>query len=351
MKTRVKIEKIPEGSGKRWDNLLDKSGHSQAFHLWSWVSSMAEHSWLSHSGFKSKPKFHPLIATMNGEDLGLIPLYEFRLGLIKYVFSPPPNTGVTYLGPVIRDMDVRQKEREKIQGAFHEAIEEYLNKLHPHIIRIRTPPGFTDARPYLWSGYEVTPVYNYVNDLTVGIEQLRGGYGKNRRKKLRNTVNKGYSVREGNLDDVISLYKHHTERYEEQGMHMNLSLDYLKELWSKLGGSHLKIHVIELEGKYVSSHISTIYDKKISAWYGMHKTDGFPASPNEQLMDTTLEWAIKNKLEVFENIWANNERLNPFKTNTNPGLNEYYSCITDRGIAKPLKNLKNIFTQKGGLEW
>jgi hypothetical protein len=324
----VTLKRISADERNRWDALVEASPHGTVFHKWPWVNAMAKHSWYRLLGETIKPEFHPLIAEQEGRDIGLIPLYVFRGRFLTYVLSPPPHTEVSYLGPCITfPNNLKQSGRERMQRSFHNAIEGYLIGLGAHCVRIRTPPGYDDMRPYLWMGYNVTPLFNYVIDLRHPVNEIFENCRKDFRKRARRAEEDGYVVIEGSFADVETLYNSQSNRYKEKGLRMNITLEYLKDLWEGLGEGRLMIFKTEKNGEYASAAIRTCYRGKITGWMGSHKNPQLGGSPNDLLHWTIVKWAIAKGYTEHENIWANEESLNHFKTKLNPNLNRFYSVV------------------------
>jgi len=344
---KITLKRIREDEADRWDKLVDSSPHGTVFHTWDFVSTMAEHARMRILGGDIKPTFHPLIVEHDGRDIGLIPLYEFRGGLIRYVFSPPPHTAVTYLGPVLNFPEgLRQSTWEKTHRMFHDAVEEYLKRLRPQAIRIRTPPGYTDMRQFLWRGYHVSPLYNYVLDLARGVDALSEGLGSDNRKTLSRTERAGYEVSEGSLSDVERLFRHQESRYLEQGLDMNITLEYVKDLWGRCGNVKLKVFVIRRGGEYVSATLEATYKGKMSGWVGLPRSNSKAGDPNFLLMWDVIKWGASNGFREYETIWANQERMNEFKTKVNPKPSTYYSALKMSAAFKLTRSLKSALMEK-----
>jgi CelD/BcsL family acetyltransferase involved in cellulose biosynthesis len=325
---KITLRRITEGERERWDYLVESSPHGTVFHTWDWVFAMAKHSRMRLFGETLKPVFHPLIAEDNGRDIGLVPLYEFKGRFVNYVFSPPPHTLVTYLGPCLNfPAKMRQAGWERLHRNFQNAVDEYISLLGAHCARIRPPPGFDDARPYLWLGYEVTPLYNYVIDLKRPVEEIFQSSESNFRNKVRRTEKEGYTVRMGSWDDVVNLYDQQKNRYGEQGMPISIELDYMRALWQNLPAGTLKIFVVEHNGKYVTGSIEACFKGRMVGWMGTTKSQSGAGSPNDLIVWEIIKNAVAQGCTEYENIWANEERLNQFKTKLNPKINRYYSVV------------------------
>jgi hypothetical protein len=325
---KLTLRRIAADERVRWDDLVDASPHGTVFHTWAWVSAMAKHARMRLLGEEIKPDFHPLIAEYEGKDIGLVPLYQFKGRLLSYVFSPPPHTFVTYLGPCLNFPDnLNRSSWERLHRSFHNATDAYLTKMGTHCAIVRTPPGFDDARPYLWLGYSVTPLYNYIIDLRHPIEEVFQRSEPNFRNKVRRTEKEGYTTREGNWDDIVKLYSQMKTRYSDQGIPTMIGLEYLKDLWANFPLGRIRVFVLELNGEYVTASIEVCFKGRMLGWIGNTKSQSMAGSPNDLLVWEVIKKAMALGFVEYENIWANEERLNQFKTKLNPHLDNCYSVV------------------------
>jgi len=349
--SKTNLTRVDGSQAERWDTIVQKSPQGTIFHIWPWIKAMEEHSYMDLFGVRRKPTLHALVAEKDGRDIGLIPLFEFRFGPLSYVYTPPPHTAVTYQGPVTDFGPLRQREREQILADFHLQIEEYLKRLGCDCIRLRTPPGYIDVRPLIWSGYNTTPAYNYLVDLSGGEEALKKRLSKNVRKVIRYSRNQGYELRYGDESDLKFLYERQQERYFEQDIAMNITLEYLKQLWDTLPKGSMHICVAELDGEPVTSTIRLAYKDRISAWFGNSKTSGYTGNPNDLLHWMEMTKGIASGYKTYENIWANNPRLNKYKVKMNPTLSVYYSAVRVNPLIQGLLDLKGILNGGGMESW
>jgi hypothetical protein len=327
-KETVTVRRISAEEAERWDSLVDASPQGTVFHTWAWVSTVASHARMSLLGQTLKPVFHPLIAEYKGRDIGLIPLYEFKGQFLKYVFSPPPNTYLTYLGPCLNFPEgLGQTTWETLHRKFHNALTEYLRSIGAHCVCIHTPPGYEDMRPYLWQGYQVTPLYNYVIDLKKPLEEILPKSNSDFKRNLRKAEKDNYTISEGSSQDVEKLYQLHSLRYAQQDIDIPVTIEYLQDLWEVMHPKRLQMIKAELNGEFISASIQTCFKGKVSAWFGSPKITQMGLGANDLIKWTIIKSAASNGYTEFEEIWANEERLNRFKTKLDPSLNFCYSVV------------------------
>jgi hypothetical protein len=326
-KNPVTLRRISADEKGRWDSIVDASPHGTVFHTWDWVSAMAKHSWLRLLGQTIKPIFHPLIAEYEGKDIGLIPLYEFRGRILNYIYSPPPHTEVSYLGPCLTFPEGLKRTRwEVMHRGFHKAVEDYMAALGIQCVRICTSPGYDDLRPYIWGGYIVTPLHNYLLDTKRPLEEILSTK-QDYKRRLRKLAEQGFTSRLGSFDDVKKLHHQKQARLEGQGFSMIVTLEYLRDLWESCYPNRMHIIVVEQNGQYISSVLTTSYKGKVIEWMGMQKIASGSISPNELLHWESIKWAVSYGYREYENIGADEVRLNEFKTKLNPGLSRFHYVV------------------------
>jgi hypothetical protein len=347
---KVTLKRITAEERERWDSIVAASPYGTVFHTWPWVTAMAKHGWMKLMGGKVTPVLHPLIAEHKGKDIGLIPLYELRGRLLTYVLSPPPHTDVNYLGPCLNNpKDMKQSAYEKQQKIFHNALDEYLGNLGAQCSWIRTAPGDDDMRPYLWRGYTTTPLFNYSLDLRQPLDAIFEKSDYAFRRRVHKGERDGFVTVEGTFADVEALYRIQECRYLEKGLCMNLTLDYLKDLWDGLHPGKMQVFRAELDGEVYNATITTTYKGKMIAWFGNSKNPSKTENMNDFLNWNTIKWAVSHGCTEYENSWAIEERLNDFKTKINPSLNKFYSAVR---MNRPLSLLHGVKTAVfGGKIW
>ncbi|MDG6251419.1 hypothetical protein, partial [Methanocalculus sp.] len=138
-----------------WDSVAATCSHGTVFHSWQWLKTVEQ---------QTKTKLIPLLI-YNGTTL--VSIYPFfiknYIGKITMAFSPPPKAYLLYLGPLIVDYEkLKQHKKESTFINIQEAVDAYLiEHWNCKYIRIRTPPGLIDSRPFRWQGYCVEPMYTY----------------------------------------------------------------------------------------------------------------------------------------------------------------------------------------------
>ncbi len=150
---------------KEWDDIIAKSPQGTIFHQWKWLKITEKHT---------QTTLYPLIGMKGNTPMGVFPLFFQKKGPIRMVFSPPPHAVLFYLGPVLVGYDTLKQEKREINYiGFQNAVEHFItSELKAQYISISLSPSLQDPRPFIWSGYSFEPHYDYVIDLSIGLDSL-----------------------------------------------------------------------------------------------------------------------------------------------------------------------------------
>ena len=298
----VEIRVASDKDAALWDRLVGSSPHGTIFHTWKWLKIAEKHSFT---------KLYPLILFNEGTPVGIMPLF-YKRKIFRLAFSPPPNVAIPFLGALINP------EGRDVYHDIVNAINNFVfNELKASYLTAVLPPHQNDVRPYIKTGYQIDPVFNYVFDLTLGKEAL----WRNLKKKTRRNIDKAKSrlnVVEGGIEDLRLIYSQLKQRYEEQRRRMSCSLEYLEEIYNNFKGN-IQILVAEMNGEKVAGLVNIIYKDRIYSWVGNAKVD-LDVYPNDLLIWGSIEYGCDAGFKTFYEIGAGDPRLARYKSNFNPNL-------------------------------
>ncbi|OQX21593.1 MAG: hypothetical protein BWK75_02825 [Candidatus Altiarchaeales archaeon A3] len=252
--------------------------------------------------------------------IGIFPFFYQKTFIIKGVFSPPPKTAVPYLGPLIVDYDtLKQDKKESIYIEFQKEIDKLIfNEINPSYVSFSLPPGFIDARPFKWSGYKVTPNYNYVIDLSKGIDKIWMDFKKELRGSITETEKKIHII-EGHREELEFIYNSLFNRYNEQDITIPLHKEYLLELYDFFS-DNFKIFIAKYNGEVISGRIVVYYKNKAATWIGSARPNLKGISPNDLVQWETIKWAHAQGFKYCELMGAGTQRLISYKSKCNPDI-------------------------------
>jgi lipid II:glycine glycyltransferase (peptidoglycan interpeptide bridge formation enzyme) len=312
----VDISVLDEGA--RWDELILDSDYSSVFHKWSWLQNISE---------KTDYDFIPLVASKGDEIKALMPVFLGRRSIFKLLFSPPPHTATPYLGPVfIGYENLRQSRRERLQLDFMDCLQKYIKKkLKPDYEFITTTPGLLDIRAWQWNGYSAQIQYDYIFDLTVGVEVLYNGIKRKYRNEIEKAKKAGIEVRRGKRKEYASLMESGRGRYGEQGIIVQETHDYLSSVYDRMYPENLDVVVAELDGEIVGGMVELKHDQTVMSWIGGVKPDIKGLNPNTLVHWICLKEAAESGMKWFVELGANTRHLCRFKRRFNPIPIQYFN--------------------------
>lgn len=341
----IEIHLAPDDDAERWDSIISTSPYGSLFHTWNWMKITEKHT---------NTKFYPLIGMKGNTPIGIFPLFLQKIGPVRMVFSPPPHAALPYLGPVpLRDPTLTQEKWEHIYVNFLSSVEHFINSdLKANYISISLCPPLQDPRPFSWSGYTITPNYDYVIDLSKGIKKLYESLNNRQRADLKKAYEKGMRVEIGSKDDFNIIISLMDIRYAQQAKFLTASRDYFSDVFDRFEDD-LKIFLVFVDDEVVTGSIRFQYKNSLYGWFGNAKPKNhISPSPNHLLFWETIRYASENGLKYYTTLGAaGNKRLHGYYASRfNPELRIRYiaekkSLITgtlEKGYVNILKPMRGM---------
>jgi hypothetical protein len=339
----IELRVIKKDERDVWDHIVDQSPHGTLFHQFKWLEITEHHT---HT------RLIPLIGMRDGEPVGIIPLFYQKKGIFKMVFSPPPRAALFYMGPVIINYEsLRQDKREDLFEEFQEAVDSYIKTdLAADYVNIALSPNLQDPRPYAWSGYTVTPFYDYQINLSAGTDYLFQTIEKKRRQDINRAKKKGICVETGSRKECDRIMDLLNERYKQQSVIQMVPKEYVLDLYDAFS-ENITIFIATFEGEIITGLIDLHYRDSIYSWIGNFK----PVIPISPSPSDLVGWeAVKYGCEKGFKSYvllsaAGNKRLHSYNAaKFNPELkirfaakkNSLLSGIFEKGYTGILKPLR-----------
>lgn len=288
----------------------------------------------THSG----AELHLLIGQSQHGPLGLFPLFSASVGPVTVAFSPPPQLKVSYLGPVyIPDGFNSGESREQIQAEFIDAVTEFVDKvINPRYVHVRSAPEYDDPRPLMWNGYQPTPRYTYVIDLTASVDDLFMSFSGDLRENVRSTDDDAYEMLEGTLNDIDRIVDRLQIRHHEQEVPFPLTISFARDLYDALPEGDMRIYVCRSDGELVGGQLTLENESTMLAWQGVGEHDH--RLPINDLLDWhAIKQAHSRGLVRYDLVGANNPRLCRYKAKYNSRLATYYALERASTVSNLLK--------------
>lgn len=306
----LELKIADESDVEMWDKIVESSLHGTIFHTWKSLKIIEKYS---------KTKLYPLIVLKGIVPIGCIPLFYQKKLRMELLFCPPPHVALPRLGPVLVDYDkLKQSKRESILIDFQKKVDEFIfSKIKPDYTAISCA-YIQDARPYIWRGYHVEPTYNYGFSLHNDLDKIWANIKKNTKQDIQRAQRRGFSVREGNKEDMLILYELMVDRYAEQNRTVNVPKEYLIEMYDAFHPSNMRIFAVEQEGNFITGSIDVYFKDRVITWIGNAKAD---SHATDLLTWECLRWAYENGFKYYGIMGAAGvERLYSFYSKFNPDL-------------------------------
>jgi lipid II:glycine glycyltransferase (peptidoglycan interpeptide bridge formation enzyme) len=251
---------------------------------------------------------------------------------------------------------LKQSKKETIFFDFQKAMDEYFkSEFNPDYIMINTSPELNDSRPFMWSGYDVQPMYTYLIDLTNGIDSLWNSLKKELRRDIQKTeADENLKIEVGDFEHYKKIYDLVCRRYKDQERIVNVPKDYLIEIYKNFK-DNIRVVPAFYKNEIISGEIQILFKDKMTGWIGVPKTNLEYISPNALIQWKSLDYAIKNGMKYYEEMGANTERLCKYKSKFNPSLKMYFSIkkmgtktkVIESFYLNLIKPVKNKFSFGG----
>jgi len=332
----IDIRIAEEKDKEAWNKVVENSPHATIFHRWEWLKIVEK-----HTGYK----LYPLLGHEENNVLAAFPVFYKKMVFLRSVFSPPPKTAMPYLGPVFSEYnELKQGKKESRFFELHEKFESFMkSKVRPHYINILLPPGILETRPFLWSGYQVEPNYNYTIDLLKGEEEIFKSFKKNLRQTINATERKGVVIEKGGKDELLVLYDLLSDNYKDQKKKLPISREYVLDIYDAFFPEYMNIFIAKYEGAILGGMVDLHYKEKIYSWIGNTKNRVNDLDINDLIQWKAIQLGCREGFKTYEIIGANTQRLSFFKTKFNPELSVYFSAT--KYSSELVKIPKNAYTR------
>jgi hypothetical protein len=299
---------------KMWDKFIDDSPHNLIYHKWEFLKITEK-----YTGYKFLP-----CGIYKGEQLiSVFPLFLKNILGIKFLFSPPPQSAIPYLGPVLdKNYEyLKQDKKESYLDFIVQEIDSEIKKIKPNYFLAVLVPDFHDIRSFQWRNYQVKHSYTYTIDLTPDLNEI----WRNFTSSCRLNIKKGEELNctTARCDNISILNDMLKDRYNEQRLNYNVNSDYLDELLKIYPDN---IHLIGLydKDKFIGAVLNQSY-KRYLGWMGLPKPkDKKYTYVNEFMIWQLIQQAKLMGIQKFEISGANKQSLCIYRSKFNPRLELYF---------------------------
>lgn len=316
-----------------WNDHVRASRYGTPFHLHEALEVLAAYS---------DTDCHLLVGFKGNEPVGVFPVFTKQVGPVTAALSPPPNLKIPYLGPVFLNVQkLKRRRRELRMSRFIDAVLEWLEReVDPAFTNIRTAPGYTDVRPFIWQEYEAVPRYTYVVDLDRDSDDLLAAFSSDARKNITGDYDVDYELSTGGPEIIHEILDQVAARHAEQGESFPVDATFAVDLYDALPDGVVRPAYCSVDGEFVGGKISVELDGRLMAWLGGTKPD-HDLPVNELLDWRSFTDAMDRGVTAYDLAGANDRRLSRYKSKYAPELTPYFRLESGSWGARRAATLYN----------
>lgn len=202
MATRLECAFVEGDALAAWDALVDRVPGGTIFHTHRWTEIIA-------GAFDRRARV--LGVFKNGTLIGGAPLYERRVAHLT-IANPPVVAG--YAGALLDLTEYQSTCRANSEAEqILEALEAGVRARYGYA-RLSHAPGMTDARPFLWHGWDVAPRFTFRLALR-DPDALFEAFEPDTRRKIRRATEAGLvAQRITHTSEIIATYESSYRRHD-----------------------------------------------------------------------------------------------------------------------------------------
>ena len=321
-----------------WDDYVERSEQGTAFHREAFLDVVADHA---------DATLHRLVGFKGQEPVGVFPVFELTKGFTTAVFSPPPDLGLSQMGPALLNLDkLKQRKRETRTRRFLEGCLSWIDeRLDPSFVHVRSHYRYEDYRPFAWNGFDITPRYTYVLDLEPGPDALMDGFSSDARRNVRRADETDVVITERGRDAIGEIVSHLQDRHDAQDVHYPVDPGFVADLDRALPEGQVRTYVASVDGDYVGGMVTLEDETTVFRWQGGARPKGDASLPVNDLLDwRIITDAVDRGRTRYDFVGANTPHLCEYKSKFGPDLVSYAvaerSTTTMRMVSRLYRSLR-----------
>jgi len=307
-----------DNSGE-WDDFVDNSPYGTFFHKWDFLKTIEKHT--GHT-------LLPYGAYQKDRLVCIFPAFLKNNYGLRVVLSPPPSTGVPYMGFVMgSDYDgLTQSGKEVLLKETTTGIIGKLEEFSPIYISAQLIPAFNDVREFKWKGYSIEPLFTYSLPTDSSLDEIFKGFSRSTKHIIKGIKSNKYDIKMIESNELIPFCDLLSKRYDEQHIRFPIvSREYLADLL-RLYPDNIKLYyVYDGNGSIIGANMAVIYKDKVISWLGTPKPE--VDLPVNELLFWEFVKKAKDSNRAFEIGGADTQRLCAFKSRFNPSLETSYRVV------------------------
>ncbi len=311
----IDVEEFSTDRGDEWDSLVEQSPQATPFHRFGMLEVAAEHA---------NATLHPLVGYKGREPVGLFPVFVVKKGPVSTAFSPPPSLKITYLGPATLNLEkLKPGKAERRNRRFVEAALDHVEEhVGPQYVHVRTSTRYEDTRPFTWNGFEATPHFTYVVDISDGPDALFDRFSRDARKNVRDARETDCVVEERGVEAARTVVDQVRKRHEEQDEWYPLTTKFVTDLYEAAPDGVVRPYVCDVDGETVGGSIVLEEGDTAYGWQGVVKPD-VDLDVNDVVHWHVINDVAERGVTRYDLVGANQPRLSRYKSKFAPTLVSY----------------------------
>lgn len=269
------------------------------------------------------------------EAVGLCPVFIREQWSLRFVMSPPPGLSVPSLGPVLMPSSPKRRKQEKLNDRFAEGILEAVDAgAHTTLFGMGSSPEYTDPRPYLWAGLNVSPRFGYELDLTDReSDEILDSFTRDLRSEIRKREELDITLEIEGSTEAERVCRDLKRRHAEQGLTYPTPPAFSGDLVEALD-DRARVYVArDPDGTFLSGIIALYSNDKAMFWQGGTKANYENVSVNSllhwRIIEDILTEPTLESVDRYDLGAVNNRRIGRYKSKFNPDLTPYYEVKSD----------------------
>lgn len=325
---KIDIRIANEEDLSTWNTIVNSSPDGSLFHAWNWLKIVEKHT---------QTKRCPIIGEIDNNIVAIYPVFILEKFGLHFAFSPPPGSGISYLGPVlVHHENIKQSKKESIMKSFLRETDQFLERQYNCKYFNCSLVHDFDPRPFKWESYSLYPSFDYHVLLNRPLDMIWNSFDSNLRRQIRKTEKNNFRIVEGGEKEIELLFQSLKKRYQDQKKVVTVKKEYLFDLFREFSPGNIKIFTAYHENEFSGGIIEIIYNNKMAYWIGAAKPNPEQISSNDFIQWEAIKWSKANGLLIYEEIGAGTENLAFFKAKYNPILKIRYNVIKNTSRIYPI---------------
>jgi len=289
----LKIQSVHNHSSELFKDFVQK--HNLFFHSPAWVNCYGS-------------ELHQyVILNNNDEIIGCFLLYQYQKAFLKFIISPPftPGIALFFVNPALTVVNKNSFSKEVMS-----LLAQFVNDLKAHVVDVLLDENFTDAQPFIWKNFKVSPRFSYHINLNYTDEEIYERLSSEKRKSISKAEKDGLKVLP--IDDHLIMIKYITASLHKGGV---LSNEKILEGIIQTLAQHPQAIALQaiLDGKIRAISVSVVDQNKCIYLFGGYDHQQPHHGAGVSCMWHSIKYAKHKGAHIFD-----------FEGSMHPGIERYY---------------------------